>query len=264
MSLRHRFLSSMTSTASLPPFLTFHPAASSASSSSSSSSTSKAAIIVVQEWWGLNDQIKTHAQHVATSMGCNVVVPDLYKGKMGVNAEEASHLMDNLDFKLAVQEMELLCGDLRKDDPQRKIGITGFCMGGALTLASVALSPAGCYQACAPFYGIPPAALCDVGDIVSKQKTPLQAHFGDLDSMTGFSDKDAVNQLEMTLSKADPEKKYWELHRYEKESHAFMNTDEFSIVQRKLMKFDDGACDPETQSLAWSRLFDFMKKHLEA
>ena len=185
----------------------------------------------------------------------------VHQGKIGVNAEEASHLRNNLDYKLAVQEMELLCGDLRKDDPQRKIGIMGFCMGGSLSLASVALSPAGCYQACAPFYGIAPAALCDVGEIVSKQKTPLQGHFGDLDPIAGV-DKASVDLFQAILTRADPEKKYWELHRYEKESHAFMNTDEFSMLQRKLMKFDDGAFDPETQALAWSRLFDFMKKHL--
>ncbi|KAL7559182.1 hypothetical protein ACA910_013190 [Epithemia clementina (nom. ined.)] len=131
-------------------------------------------------------------------------------------------------------------------------------------MAAVAMSPAGCYQACAPFYGIPPAMLCDVGDIVSSKKTPVQGHFGDLDPLEGFSDKGAVNQLEATLSKADPDKKLWELYRYEKESHAFMNTDEFSASQRAPMKFDAGAFDPETQALAWSRLFDFMKKHVAA
>lgn len=252
------FLSTMsTSSSSLPPFLTFQP------SGTTITTRSTGAIVVVQEWWGLNDQIKKHAQHIADNTGCDVVVPDLYKGKIGINAEEASHLSSTLDFKVAVQEMELICAKLREQSSDRKIGITGFCMGGALSMAAVALSPAGCYQACVPFYEIPPAILCNVGDIVSdKRQTPFQAHFGDLDPFPGFADKEAVNQLEATLREADPNQKFWELHRYEKESHAFMNTDEFSVSQRAALKFDVGAFDPETQALAWSRLFEFMKKHV--
>ena len=245
---------STTSSSALPPFLTFKPAAGSA--------TNAGAIIVVQEWWGLNDQIKVHAQHVATSTGCEVIVPDVYKGKIGVNAEEASHLMNNLDFKVAVEEMEQICNSLRKDNADRKIGIAGFCMGGALSMAAAALSPTGCYQACVPFYGIPPAVLCNVGDIVTEKKTPVQGHFGDLDPLAGFTDKAAVDGLVENLSKADPDKKLWEIYRYDKESHAFMNTDEFSVSQRAPMKFDAGAFDPETQALAWSRMFDFVKKHV--
>lgn len=36
---------------------------------------------------GINDQIKLHAQHLANRTGALAVVPDLYKGKIGVNAE---------------------------------------------------------------------------------------------------------------------------------------------------------------------------------
>ena len=75
-----------------------------------------------------------------------------------------------------------------------------FCMGGALTLATAALVEKP-LQACAPFYGIPPAQLCDVA--VLKKKTPIQGHYGDLDHFAGFSDKPSVDTLEETLKNAD-------------------------------------------------------------
>ena len=56
--------------------------------------------------------------------------------------------------------------------------MTGFCMGGALSLASAALVPKE-ISAAAPFYGIPSPELCDVGKI----KIPLQAHFGSKDTL---------------------------------------------------------------------------------
>src|SRR5262245_11350148 len=55
------------------------------------------AIVVSQEWWGLNDQIQGVADHLA-SAGYRTLVPDLYRGKTAVEAKEAEHLMNGLDF----------------------------------------------------------------------------------------------------------------------------------------------------------------------
>mmetsp|Transcript_3481 Transcript_3481/g.5304 ORF Transcript_3481/g.5304 Transcript_3481/m.5304 type:complete len:239 (-) Transcript_3481:289-1005(-) len=234
----------------LPPFLRFIPKA-------GYTVASPPAIIVLQEWWGINDQIKTHAQKVADLTGAEAVVPDLYKGKIGVEMEEASHLMNNLDFKNAVDEIEALCNELRKDQTERKIGVMGFCMGGALTLATAALVETP-LAACAPFYGIPPDALCDVGDIHAK--TPIQGHYGDLDAMEGFSCKHSVNTLEEKLKSAAGDKPF-ELFRYEKEGHAFMNHDEFSVGQIKKLEFP-GEFSDKTRELAWGRVSEFMKANL--
>ena len=43
-----------------------------------------------------------------------MLVPDLYKGKVGVDAEEASHLSDGLDFKQATEEIEVAASWLRE------------------------------------------------------------------------------------------------------------------------------------------------------
>ena len=101
--------------------------------------TKAPAIFVLQEWWGLNDQIRGVADRLAIA-GFNALVPDLYRGKSTVESEEAHHLMSGLDFgdaasqdiRGAVQFLKGRCS---------KVGITGFCMGGALTLLSLTQSP---------------------------------------------------------------------------------------------------------------------------
>jgi hypothetical protein len=67
-----------------------------------------------------------------------VLVPDLYRGKLGVDAEEASHLMTNLDWAGAVQDIGA-AADMLAEDGNGSVGVVGFCMGGALSLASAAL-----------------------------------------------------------------------------------------------------------------------------
>jgi hypothetical protein len=47
--------------------------------------------LLLQEWWGVTDEIKSQAEHLKTG-GYRVLVPDLYKGKLGVDAEEAGHV----------------------------------------------------------------------------------------------------------------------------------------------------------------------------
>lgn len=60
--------------------------------------------------------------------------------------------------------------------------MTGFCMGGALSIASSVLVPeVDCVVA---FYGVPSSELADP----AKAKAPVQAHFGELDNFVGFSD----------------------------------------------------------------------------
>ncbi len=63
-------------------------------------------IVVIQEWWGLNDQIKGVAERLAEA-GYHSLVPDLYKGKVTLEAAEAEHLMTHLVFHTAtVQDIK--------------------------------------------------------------------------------------------------------------------------------------------------------------
>src|SRR5690348_10428758 len=54
-------------------------------------------IVVIQEWWGLNDQICGVA-------GYNALAPDLYKGRLTTQPDEANHLMTGLDFADATHQ----------------------------------------------------------------------------------------------------------------------------------------------------------------
>jgi len=151
-------------------------------------------VIVIQEWWGITEQIKTHANRIARA-GYRVLIPDIYKGKLTVDAEEASHLMGALDFQKAVQEITKVAAFLKVEGSPR-IGVVGFCMGGALTLGSLAASAD--ITCGAPFYGVN-FGLFDAAQLVHK---PLQGHFGKLDEMKGFSDPETARKLEADLKAA--------------------------------------------------------------
>ena len=54
-------------------------------------------MILIQEWWGLKPHIKDIAERLA-SAGITTLAPDLYRGRIAADADEASHMMDGLDF----------------------------------------------------------------------------------------------------------------------------------------------------------------------
>ena len=112
------------------------------------------AVVVIQEWWGLNDQIKSVAERLAT-LGYRALVPDLYKGKLALDAAEAKHMMTNLNFgDAATQDVRGAAQYLKQSSA--KVGVVGFCMGGALTvLAALYVKEV---NACSSWYGFPPRA----------------------------------------------------------------------------------------------------------
>lgn len=122
------------------------------------------AVIVIQEYWGLNDHIKDIARRYADE-GFVAVAPDLYRGKIATDSEEASRMMgdlrieDGLDIIMNAMGAAALAFDLSH------FGITGYCMGGTYALRA-ACELEG-LSAAAPFYGDIPEE-----DILRKLKTP--------------------------------------------------------------------------------------------
>ena len=100
----------------------------------------KPGIVVIQEWWGLNDQIKGVADRFAAA-GYNALAPDLYKGRVTQKPDEANHMMSGLDF-VGASDQDIAGAVKHLAGMSRKVGVMGFCMGGALTIAAAARVPA--------------------------------------------------------------------------------------------------------------------------
>ena len=199
------------------------------------------AIVVIQEWWGLNDQIKGVADRLATA-GFQALVPDLYRGKATVEQEEAHHLMTGLDFgDAAGQDIRGAVQYLKARAP--KVGLTGFCMGGALTLLAAG-SPE--LDAAVVWYGCPPLDYIDANQI----KIPLQGHWATQDQ---FFPIDTVAGLETKLTAAGVD---YEFHRY-LAHHAFAN--ETAVGPHRLAATQ---YDPVWAQQAWDRTLRFFGKHL--
>ena len=125
---------------------------------------SKKAVIVVQEWWGLNDHIKDIANRYAAE-GFIAIAPDLYRGKVASNPDEASKMMQGLRVEDGIGTIKNAVAAARDSYGLSHFGITGFCMGGTFALRA-ACELEG-FSAAAPFYGDVPEE-----DVLKKLSTP--------------------------------------------------------------------------------------------
>ena len=199
-------------------------------------------IVVIQEWWGLNDQIRGVAERVAAA-GFNALVPDLYRGKSTVEAEEAHHLMTGLNFGDAASQDVLGAVQYLKARGG-KCGVTGYCMGGALTLLTLTMAPEA--DAGVVWYGYPPLEYVDA----SKIAAPVMAHWATQDNPFPIAGVDA---LEEKLEAAGVR---YTGHRYQAH-HAFAN--EMAQGPRRLAITQ---YDAAWAQIAWDRTFAFFGKHL--
>jgi carboxymethylenebutenolidase len=199
-------------------------------------------VVIVQEWWGVNDQIKGAARRFA-ERGYRALVPDLYRGEVGLDAKEAQHLMDGLNFgEAAGQDIRGAVQYLKRTS--NKVGVTGFCMGGALTLLAAANVPE--LDAAVAWYGFPPLEYLDA----SKIKAPLMGHFANQDA---FFKIEQVDALEDILAKRGVS---YTFHRYDAQ-HVFAN--EVPIDPNIPTKYN-----PTAAETAWQRTLEFFDQHLGA
>jgi carboxymethylenebutenolidase len=200
------------------------------------------AIVVIQEWWGLNDQIRGVADRLAQS-GYLALVPDLYRGKMTVEKEEAHHLMTGLDFGDAASQDIRGAVQYLKQHTER-VAVTGFCMGGALTLLALGQIPE--LSAGVVWYGCPPLDYIQADNI----KVPVQAHWATQDA---FFPPDAVEAVEAKLrnAKVDLESYHYQAH------HAFAN--ETAVGSGRIAETQ---YDPVWAQLAWDRTLTFFGRTL--
>lgn len=191
-------------------------------------------LVVIQEWWGLNDQICGVADRFARA-GYNALAPDLYKGRLTTVPDEANHLMNGLNFPDATHQ-DLRGAAQHLKGQSGKVGVMGFCMGGALTVAAAVHVPDLAAAVC--FYGIPPADFADPAKI----KIPFQGHFANQDD---WCTPAAVDALESTMKAAGQSP---EIHRYDA-AHAFFNE-------------RSAAYNLDCANQAWERMAAFLKAKL--
>jgi carboxymethylenebutenolidase len=194
-------------------------------------------VVVIQEWWGLQDQIKGVCDRFALA-GYEALAPDLYGGTVVAyhDTDAAGREMNSLNFLEATDQVVLGAAQFLKRSGA-KIGLTGFCLGGAVTILGACRIPDISAAVC--FYGLPPATVAKPADI----KVPLQAHFANRDD---WCTPEAVNAFEAGLKAA---RKTADLYRYDAD-HGFVNE------QRD-------AHDRAAAELAWERTLAFWAVHLQ-
>jgi carboxymethylenebutenolidase len=193
------------------------------------------AVIVIHEYWGLNDDMRELVARLADD-GFVAIAPDLYHGEVTADPSRARALADALDTGTALRDISSVVQLLDADPRAGAVGITGFCLGGAVALA--AAGHVDGLRAAAPFYGIPRPQWLEA----PRESVPVQGHYGARDTSIPVERPRAVFQA-LAVAGVDVE-----LHLYDA-GHAF--------VRR-----NDASYDEVAATAAWSRMVAFFRRHL--
>eukprot|EP00817_Percolomonadidae_sp_ATCC50343_P004147 CAMPEP_0117427840 /NCGR_PEP_ID=MMETSP0758-20121206/7633_1 /TAXON_ID=63605 /ORGANISM="Percolomonas cosmopolitus, Strain AE-1 (ATCC 50343)" /LENGTH=229 /DNA_ID=CAMNT_0005213769 /DNA_START=11 /DNA_END=700 /DNA_ORIENTATION=+ len=198
----------------------------------------KVGLIVLQEYWGVLPQLELLAEEFAKKGNLTTLIVDLYRGKSTYDANEALHLMTNLDFSGTALDIDGAVEYLKNVSGCQSVAATGFCFGGAMVLAAASISKS--LDAAIPFYGVPPMDKFNLENI----KCKVQCHFGKLDASKGFSDPEMQDKLEAVLKKGSVN---YEFFKYDA-GHAFMHHDKNGPNYK--------AYHEESSTLATKRMLD--------
>jgi len=193
-------------------------------------------VVVIQEWWGLQDQIKGICDRLALA-GYDALAPDLYGGTVVPyhDTDAANREMSSLNFLEATDQLVRGAAQfLLRSSP--KVGLTGFCLGGAVTILGACRIPELSAAVC--FYGLPPGSVAAPADV----RVPLQGHFALRDD---WCTPAAVSAFEEGLSKSGKDAAFFQYDA----DHGFMNE------QRPVHDRGHG-------EQAWDRMLAFWNRHL--
>lgn len=191
-------------------------------------------LVVIQEWWGLNDHIKDVTDRFAAE-GFVALAPDLYHGTVVEEPDEAGKEMMALELGRAANDLSGAIEMVRQESGNDAIGVTGFCMGGGLTLTLACQRPDAVAVA-VPWYGVIPweNAQPDWSALQGK----VVAHIAEND---GFFGPEAAAELATTLEGLGKDATF---HVYEGGEHAFFNDTRPDVYSA------------EHSALAWQRTLD--------
>jgi carboxymethylenebutenolidase len=166
------------------------------------------AVLVIQEYWGMKDHIKDICGRYAND-GFIAIAPDLYRGKIANNSDEASQMMQALKTDDGIDIISNAIDSAREKYGISHFGITGYCMGGTYALRSACLLEG--ISAAAAFYGDIPEE-----DVLQKLTVPTLFISGTKDKWINAEKvaelEDAVARHELPLQSV----------KYEAD-HAFFN-----------------------------------------
>lgn len=196
---------------------------------------SAAAVILIQEWWGINDHIRDIAGRYANE-GYLCLAPDLYRGKLAKNSEEAGQMMQALAIEDGIETIRQTMVTAKAKYELQKFGINGYCMGG--TFALRAACEINELSAAAPFYGDIPEE-----DVLKKLTVPTLFIAGKQDK---WINPEKVNELQEAARKYNLPV---EVVSYDAD-HAFFNNTRPEVY------------DAAAAADAWRRVLNLFRKQL--
>ena len=199
-------------------------------------------LIVIQEWWGLVPHIEDVCDRYAAE-GFTALAPDLYHGEKTTEPDEAGKYLMGLNLDRAAKDMSGAVDHLLQSDRVRGdgVGVTGFCMGGGLTLMLAVQRP-DAVKAAVPYYGFIPWE--SVQPDWSQLRAAVQGHYGTEDE---FFSEEQARELESMLKGLG---KDVDFHFYEGADHAFFNDTRPEVY------------DEQAASTAWVRTLEFLRSKL--
>ena len=194
-----------------------------------------AAVVLIQEWWGINDHIRDLAGRYANE-GYLCIAPDLYRGRVVKDADEAAALMQALETADGIETIRKAIDSVGQTYKIKRIAITGYCMGGTYALrAACELSE---LKAAAPFYGDIPEE-----NVLARLKVPTLFIAGKRDA---WINPEKVAGLKKIAQRYDLPV---EVVSYDAD-HAFFNDTRPQVY------------NAEAAADAWRRVLEHFKKHL--
>ena len=197
--------------------------------------TASAGVILIQEWWGINDHIRDLAGRYAAE-GYLCIAPDLYRGRLARDAEEAAALMQALAIDDGLATIRSAMDAAAETYQVEKFAITGYCMGGTFALRAACEMPE--LKAAAPFYGDLPEE-----NVLAKLKVPTLFIAGKRDA---WINEEKVAQLQAIAAKYSLPV---EVKSYDAD-HAFFNDTRPQVY------------DAEAAADAWRRVLEHFRAHL--
>jgi carboxymethylenebutenolidase len=193
-------------------------------------------VLVLHAWWGLNETMKGFCTRLAES-GFVAFSPDLYHGKVANTISDAEILgaaldANHLQAKAEIAEAALFLNE-RAGQPDRRLAVIGFSLGGYYALDLAAADPEH-IRSVVIFYGTGP------GDF-SRSKAAYLGHFAENDE---FEPQSNVDHLEGVLRHAGCPVTFY---RYSETGHWFCEPDRSTYNQ-------------EAAKLAWDRTLAFLTR----